>query len=84
MNAAADRGPSSSNKNSSQPLSAKEYLLPSLLATVLGGLLLAAFVAIAPRLVEADILNQILYILLIVWGLVASWFSLKWRSDVLR
>lgn len=68
MNPALNRTPCATPRR----LSAKDYLFPTLLDIVAGALLLAALVAIAPRLVQADILNEFFYIVVIVWGLISA------------
>lgn len=55
-----------------QPLSGKDYAVLAILTMGIGVVLLVLFVAFAPRLVPADILDQFFYIVLIVWGLVCA------------
>jgi hypothetical protein len=55
-----------------QPLSGKDYAVIAAVMIAIGVGLLVLFVALAPRLVPADILNQFFYIVLIVWGLVCA------------
>ena len=72
MDAAANKKTVDEKGIPSQPLSAKDYVVIATVMFGFGIVLLLLFVAFTPRLLQADILNQFFYIVLIVWGLVSA------------